>query len=401
MRSRLVLDFFELILLASKNMKRSLFEYILKDIPTKLILLSGPRQTGKTTLSKMLFSNHVYLNYDNDSDRKIIEKELWDRNSDLIILDEIHKKNKWKAWLKGIYDVEGLKPMIIATGSARLDTFRKVGDSLAGRYFSFRLHPFDLKELYQDDKNMDIKKNFLRLLEFGGFPEPFIKDDKNFYRRWKKSHIDIILRQDLISLEKVTNITGIENLIRLLRTRVGSTISYTNLAQDLSVDPKTVKNWLRILESLFVVFKVTPYSKKIRDTLLKAPKYYFFDNGQVEGDQGIKLENLVACALYKELQFLEDCYGEDINLHFIRNKKGQEIDFLPVINGHPVALIEVKWSDDQWAKNFVYFEKNFPNLKKIQLVGELNREKTLDKNSEIRSAAKWLTHLKLMQTDDK
>lgn len=378
-----------------EHMKRTLSSFLLKDLPSKLILLSGPRQSGKTTLSKMLFKSYVYLNYDNDADRTVIEKKMWDRHSDLLILDEIHKKNKWKTWLKGIYDVEGLKPMIIATGSARLDTFRKVGDSLAGRHFSFRLHPLDLKELYSEDKKIDIDDYFQRLLNIGGFPEPLLKGDLGYYRRWKKSHLDIILKQDLITLEKVTNITGIENLIRLLRGRVGSTISYANLAQDLSVDPKTVKNWLEILESLFIIFKITPYSKKIRDSLLKAPKYYFFDNGQVEGDQGVKLENLVACALYKELQFLEDCFGKDVNLHFLRTKKGHEIDFLTVIDSKATALIEVKWADDNWSKNFTYFEKSFPNVRKIQLVGSLHREKTMSKISEIRSAAKWLTQFEL------
>ncbi len=376
-------------------MKRDLATTILKDIHRKIVLIAGPRQCGKTTLSKMLSDDFTYLNYDNDSDRNDIDKKLWDRKKKLLILDEIHKKAKWKTWLKGIYDVEGLKPQIIATGSARMDTFRKVGDSMAGRYFLFNLHPLDLKELSEFEPNFNLENAFQKLMTVGGFPEPYFNGQLGYYKRWKKSHLDIILRQDLISLEKVTNIVGIENLIRLLRTRVGSTISYANLAQDLSVDPKTVKNWISILESLFIIFRITPYSKKIRESLQKAPKIYFYDTGQVDGDEGARLENLVACALHKRLQFLQDAEGEETSLHFLRTKKGQEIDFCVLINKIPKSLIEVKLSDDQWSKTFSLFNKYFPEVKKIQLVGEIKKEKTLDQFSEIRSAAKWLTKINL------
>ncbi len=198
------------------------------------------------------------------------------------------------------------------------------------------------------------------------------------WKRWLGTHLDIILKQDLITLEKVTNITGIENLIKLLRTRIGSNISHNNLANDLGVDPKTIKNWLNILERLYVIFKVTPYSKKIKDSILKAPKYYFYDNGQVEGDSGARLENLVACALLKELHFLHDVHGTDVDLHFLRTKRGEEIDFLVSIDNSPKMMIEVKWADDTFSSKFKFFDKFIPGIKKIQLVGELKKEKTLD-----------------------
>jgi hypothetical protein len=376
-------------------MERYLKARIKKDMDKKIILISGPRQSGKTTLSKMLSASYDYLNYDYDGDRNTMDRKEWDRKKDLIILDELHKKPKWKSWLKGVYDVEGLKPNLVVTGSAKLNTYRKVGDSLAGRYFSFRLHPLDLKEIFQFDKKTNIDKSFKQILQFGGFPEPYFQGSEEFYKRWRKTHVDIILKQDLVTLEKVTNIIGIENLIRLLRHRVGSTISYANLAKDLEVDPKTVKHWLEILENLYVIFKVTPYSKKMRNTILKAPKYYFYDNGQVEGDMGVKLENMVACALYKELHYLEDCYGDDIALHFLRTKRGEEIDFLVVINNKPVRLIEVKWSDHHWSKSFSRFEELFTNVSKIQIVGEIQKEKTFSHLSEVRMAAPWLANLKL------
>ncbi|MBY0386135.1 ATP-binding protein [bacterium] len=376
-------------------MKRALLQLIQKDISKKIILVAGPRQCGKTTLSKMLGTSYDYLNYDNDEDRQTIESKTWDRKKTLLILDELHKMPKWKNWLKGIYDVEGLSPQILVTGSARMDTFKKAGDSLAGRHFSFRLHPFDLKELQQYESSLQIQGAFERLLNIGGFPEPYLTEDPAFYKRWRRTHLDIIIKQDLIVLENTTNITGIENLLRLLRTRVGSTISYTNLARDLAVDPKTIKSWLDILERLYVIFKVTPYSKKIKETLLKAPKYYFYDNGQVEGDEGVKLENLTACALLKEAHYLQDGYGEDIQLHFLRTKKGDEIDFLVTTNQRPTHMIEVKWADDQPSRHFAYFAKFLPEALKIQIVGNLKREKTTDQAVEVRSAAEWLANLDL------
>lgn len=376
-------------------MERYLTKYIKKDLEKKIVLLSGPRQTGKTTLSKMLNSSYEYLNYDHDENRNRIEKKEWDRKKKIIVLDELHKMPKWKSWLKGIYDVDGIPPGLLVTGSAKLDTYRKVGDSLAGRYFSFRLYPLDLKELKANYPKFNLEKSFSLLLEIGGFPEPFFNGTQDNYKRWRRTHLDIIIKQDLVTLEKVTNIIGIENLIRLLRTRVGSTISHNNLANDLGVDPKTVKSWLDILERLYVVFKVTPYSKKIKDSILKAPKYYFYDNGQVEGDDGVKLENLVACSLLKELHFLQDIYGEDVGLHFLRTKRGDEIDFLVVIDNKPKIMIEVKWSDDSLNKNFFHFGKYFPGLDKLQLVGKIIKEKTLDHQTEIRSAAKWLSEINL------
>ena len=95
----------------------------------------------------MLSNNFDYLNFDNPEHRLGLIERSWDRSKDLIIFDELHKLKNWKSWLKGIYDTEGVQPRIIVTGSAKLDTYRKAGDSLAGRFFQFRLHPLDLKEI--------------------------------------------------------------------------------------------------------------------------------------------------------------------------------------------------------------------------------------------------------------
>lgn len=376
-------------------MKRYLYPHIIRDIPEKVILIMGPRQCGKTTLSKQLDTSFDYFNYDAIEDRLRLTEKSWDRTKNLIIFDEIHKMKEWKRWVKGIFDTEGIPPGIVVTGSARMDVHRRVGDSLAGRYFQFRLHPFDLKELVQFGVGEPdaVFENYWRC---SGFPEPFIKGSETFYRRWRKTHLDIILRQDLLDLQSVKAIQSIETLVALLKERIGSSISYANLARDLEVDAKTVKRWLQLLENLYVLFKVTPYSKNIARSLLKEPKYYFYDHTYAE-DEGARLENIVACSLLKELHFLEDVMGYETSLHYLRTKQGNEVDFLVTINNKPHALIEVKTSDAKPAKGFEYFSNFLPDVKKIQLVKSLKHEKTYPNGLEVRGLVQWLSKFKLVE----
>lgn len=374
-------------------MNRSLSPYIAKDLPRKIVLLTGPRQSGKTTLARMLVKDFDYFNYDLAEHRVALIKKNWRRDCALVIFDELHKMKNWKSWLKGFYDTRGPAPPMMVTGSARLDTARKMGDSLAGRFFQYRLHPLDLKEskaLMKPEEALD------RLMRFGGFPEPFLEGDEIFYNRWKKSHHDIILRQDILDLESVRSIAYLETLIELMRSRVGSPVSYNSLAGDLQRDPKTIKRWLELLERMYVIFRATPYHKNIARSLLKEPKYYFYDTGQVYGDAGIKLENVVACALLKELHFLEDTLGCSCVLNYLRDKEGREIDFLIMIDNRPVLMIEVKWAEESLSRNFAVFSKYLPHTPGVQLVGKIEREKSFESGIRILDAARWLTDLILI-----
>ncbi len=376
-------------------MDRYLSKYIQEDLTKKIVLVTGPRQVGKTTLSKMLCKSFDYFNHDHPEDRLALLERSWDRQKSLIIFDELHKLKNWKSWLKGIYDKEGLVPSILVTGSARLDTYKKVGDSLAGRFFQFRLHPLDLKEIRIFLKPDELETELDKLLLLGGFPEPFLHGTQRFYNRWKQSHLHIILKQDLIDIENVQQITLVETLIQLLRRRVGSPISYSSLARDLHCSDKSVKKWLTILENMYVLFKVPPFHKNIARAIQKAPKFYFYDTGQVLGDQGLKLENTVACAIQKELHFLEDCLGESGKLHYVKNKDGKEIDFCIAKDNSPTLLLEVKWNESSLSPNFEIFKKFFPGVKMVQISKKLNREKTFPNGTEIRLASRWLTELNL------
>lgn len=375
-------------------MKRALENYIIKDLPSKIVLLMGPRQAGKTTLAKQLYPNYQYINFDSAEDRLLLSEKSWDRKSQLVIFDELHKMKEWKRWMKGVYDTEGIPPEYLVTGSARMDIHRKVGDSLAGRYFQYRLHPLDLKEArhHLDEKPDDL---FQRLWTCSGFPEPFLKGSEQYYKRWRRSHLDIILRQDLIDLYNVRDIQSIETLVELLKQRIGSTVSYANLARDLDRDPTTIKRWLSLLENLYIIYRVTPFANKIARSLQKEPKFYFYDHTYADNNHGGRLENIVANALLKELHFIEDTTGSKTQLHFLRTKDHTEIDFLVMIDNKPCHLIEVKTKDNDPSPAFKHFAPHFPEANLLQVVLKIEREKTFHHGLEIRSLIPWLASLNL------
>ena len=369
-------------------MERYLTPALSEELGRKILLLTGPRQCGKTTLSRMLHPDYQYINYDLAEHRLLLREKSWDRRKALVIFDELHKMDQWKAWLKGIYDVEGMPPALLVTGSARLDAFRKTGDSLAGRHFQFRLHPLDLKEALAFS-GLSSDEIFTRLMTVGGFPEPFLKGTRAYYNRWKRSHVDLILKEELLTLTAVRDIQSIETLIELLRAGVGSPVSANSLARDLQKSPNTIRHWLKLLEDLYVIFKLVPYHKNIARALLKEPKYYFYDNGMVQGDEGARLENLVACALLKEVHRAQDVDGADLDLQYLRTKDGHEIDFLVTREKQPHQLIEVKWKDASLSRNFKKFLPGEP-LSRIQVVGELAQGKSYPDGERIEPAKEFL-----------
>lgn len=372
-------------------MRRTLEQLIAHDLDQKIVLLSGPRQVGKTTLSRALYpSSMEYFNLDHEHDRLIVRNQAWSRDSDLVIFDELHKLRTWKRWLKGIYDTEGVRPRLLATGSARLDLYRKGGDSLAGRFFSYRLHPFSVAEVKQELPHQEALERILRV---GGFPEPFLKGTTTFAKRWQRSVTDRILHEDIFDIASVHRVRELETLLEILRHSVGSPISYDSIARDLQVSPKTVKQWLTILESLFVIFRVTPYSRKIRRSLLKQPKIYLYDTGLVVGDDGARFENAVAGSLLKRLHYIEDTQGEKCQLWYLRDKEKREVDFLITRDHKPELLLEAKLKDPD-PSQLKHFRQYFPQpLPSILLVYELRKEMDLDGFIKVRKASKWLSQL--------
>lgn len=372
-------------------MERSLSQNIKKDLHKKIVLITGPRQVGKTTLSKTLLKDFLYLNYDNVFDRKQIHKSDIPFDKANVILDELHKMKGWKKWLKGHYDVRTDKKALIVTGSARLDTYKKVGDSLAGRYFQFSLFPLDVKELVEQ-KITDSQTALDNLFKLSGFPEPYLSGSEREYKRWRQSHLQIILKQDLVETETISNIKSIELLTELMTERVGSTLSYNSLREDLNTDDKTVKRWCLQLINMYVFFQVTPYSKKIKSSISKAPKYYFFDYPRVDNN-GDRFENLVALSIYKEITYRNEVLGEQYSLHYLRIKTKAEVDFLICKDGKPIIMIECKYSDANLNHHFTTFEKSLGEIPKVLLVYHLKRETILKDGTQVVAAHKWLSKM--------
>lgn len=371
------------------RLKRYNHDKIQQDLAKKMVFLAGPRQVGKTTLARSIEpEQHQYFNYDFVHDRKAIHRMQWDRATRLIVLDEVHKMKGWKRWIKGVWDTNEARHAFLVTGSAKLDYVRRSGESLAGRYYLHRLHPLTIAEL---KSTIDADQAFSQLMRLGGFPEPFFSNDEIEAARWRSGHVDRILREDLIDLERVSQIKSLELLIELLAERVGATISYSSLAEDLSVAPKTVKHWIEILERLYVVFLVRPYAKKLARAIRKEPKVYFYDTGRVS-HQGARLENLVACHLLKRNHFLEDHLGKKTSLHFLRDKEKREVDFLNVVDGTIEFLVEVKSSQDELAPALRYYNSRLAPLRSIQLVADLTRSKSVHGCDVIKTSA-WLSQL--------
>ncbi|MCP4600006.1 MAG: ATP-binding protein [Proteobacteria bacterium] len=371
-------------------MKRVQQELIERDLIKKLVFIVGPRQVGKTWLAKEIGKPHknaVYLNYDRFEDRRIIEQESWLDSTELLILDELHKMPGWKNRLKGIYDTKQPGMRILVTGSARLDAFRKTGDSMAGRFFAHQLLPFSLAEL----RGTELEERLDLLLERGGFPEPLLAQDPVDADRWRTQYADGLVRTDILDFERIHDLRAIETVFALLRRSVGSPISYASLARDAAISPTTAKKYVEIFEALYITFRVTPFSRNIGRSLLKAHKVYFFDTGLVIGDAGHRFENLMAMSLLKDVTGRTDSTGQRFELHYLRTKDGREVDFAITREQHLQKLIEVKLSDDKVSRSLIAFGEKY-GAEQTQVVRHLKREKVVN-SVTVRHGPRFLAEL--------
>ncbi len=375
-------------------MERYLSATIRRDLATKTVLLTGPRQVGKTTLAKALQADYQrpqYLNWDVANDRRILTRQSWSPRADLLILDEIHKMRNWKPYLKGVIDGATEGQHILVTGSARMETFRQSGESLAGRYFRLRLHPFSVKE-WVARTGASPESALDRLMERGGMPEPFLADDAVHAARWRQLYFTDLVREDVLEFSRITEIRAMRLLVELLRDRVGSPLSIASLARDIQVAPGTVAKYIEILESLYIIFVVRPFHRNIARAILKAPKVYFFDTAFVRGDVGAQWENACATMLLKHAHFAQDVYGKATTLHYLRTKEGAEVDFLLCDNGEVTHLIECKHADNRPPRALIHFAKALPNAEAILLLRELRQEE-YRRPVLIAKGADWLATL--------
>ncbi|MCB1119038.1 MAG: ATP-binding protein [Chlamydiia bacterium] len=364
--------------------KRYLTEAVLEDLEHKMVFLSGPRQVGKTTLSRELIGEHyphaAYCNWDFKDDRKKILSGSWDASANLVIFDEIHKYRRWKNLIKGYYDKWKERFKFLVTGSARLNVFRRGGDSLQGRYHSFRLHPFSLTECFglriEQKPFHDLlfseippsHEDLNLLVHYGGFPEPLIRQNERHLRRWHKEKIERLFQEDVRDLETIRDLSLMEVLSDLLPNRVGSLLSLNSLREDLEISHRSITHWMNVLEKLYYHYRIYPYvSQKIR-SLKKEPKLFLWDWSEVI-DEGARWENCIGSHLRKFVHYLQDYQGYQAELYFLRDRDKREIDFLVTINQKPWFACEVKLTNHNLSTHLNYFAEriNIPFTYQVTL----------------------------------
>jgi predicted AAA+ superfamily ATPase len=342
----------------------------------KMAFLSGPRQCGKTTLAEhMLTVEECDKNYFNWDDVEF--RRLWLKSPEsvlpllhlnpgqipLLVLDEIHKHKKWKTLLKGFYDLNRKRVRILVTGSARLNVYRKSGDSLAGRYIPYRLHPFTLGEVNtlktppEEDwlERPGVSRfDWKDIFALGGFPEPLLSGKEAQTQRWWRLYREQLIREDLRDFKAIREVQQVDTLTTLLLDKVGGGFSFQSIQEDLSVSFATVRDWVDALESIYLCFLIRPFSKRIQGSLKKEPKIYFFHWPAVK-NLGARLENLVACHLLKSVQAWTDSAVGEFGLHYIRDKSKREVDFCVVRDGKPWLLLEVKNSSRAITPALAYY----------------------------------------------
>lgn len=386
---------------------RYLSPYIAKDLTKKMVFVGGPRQVGKTTMAKLIgqdeYKKPLYLNWDNRGDRKKIIAGQLEAEADLLIFDEIHKYRQWKNYLKGEFDKNKDKYDYLITGSARLDLYRRGGDSLLGRYHYYRLHPFSLREALAIKPDLEIGQTlkfinnhkindiFRDLMTYGGFPEPFLEKNQATSRRFNNERLDRLIKEDIRDLEAIRDISALQILAEILPAKVGSLFSLNALREDLEVAHKTIALWVEILERFYYHFRIYPFTSSVFKSLRKEPKIYLWDWSQIE-EPATKLENLVASHLLKAVHFLQDVYGYKTELFFLRDRDGKEVDFLVTVKRRPWLAVEVKAKDKTISKNLLYFTAKLRIPYSYQIVEEAGVD-FIKNDIRIISASKFLSGL--------
>lgn len=336
-------------------MKRYLEKYIKLDLEKKMVILGGPRQVGKTTLSLSLLGEALedhpaYLNWDYIEDRKELSEGRIPGGESLVILDEIHKFLEWRNLVKGLYDKNKSKVKFLITGSARLDFYRRGGDSLMGRYHFYRLHPLSLYEISKMPSSVDME----RLLNFGGFPEMYLEQDERSWKKWQRVRVSRVIKDDLLSLEQVKEVSQIELLASMLIGRVASLLSLNSLREDLKCSHEAVSRWISILENVYYCYRISPYGASKIKALKKEQKLFLWDWSVVSND-GAKFENLIASNLLKYCHYHEDVNGENMELRYLRDREKREVDFVVLKNNKPVFAVECKTGEKGLSKHIPYF----------------------------------------------
>jgi predicted AAA+ superfamily ATPase len=373
-----------------RSARTRLYDRVLQDHFARhrqMALVSGPRQVGKTTTCRMEGTD--YLNWDNGDDRRVIllgpaavadriHLERLQTPSPIVVFDELHKDKKWKGFLKGFFDVYGERTRIMVTGSSRLDVFRRGGDSLMGRYFLYRMHPFTVGEVISIDLPTAVirpprppdQHEWAALWEHGGFPEPFLRRDVRFTRRWRSLRHDQLTREDIRQVAQIETLGLLETMTQILAERSGHQLIYSHLANEVGIALDTVRRWIDVLERMHFGFVVRPWFTNVAKALRKEPKWFLRDWSGID-DAGQRAETFVACHLLKAVEGWTDLGLGSFELRYLRDKVKREVDFLVVRDRKPWFLVEVKTGDTRLSDSLAYFKQETKAKHAFQAVLEL------------------------------
>jgi predicted AAA+ superfamily ATPase len=333
-----------------------------------VVSITGPRQSGKTTLAKMCFPHYSYVSLENPEtfeEAQTDPKLFLTRFKSGLIIDEIQLQPQLFSYIQTISDERNRTGEYILTGSQNFLLSAKISQSLAGRVFITHLLPFSISEL----KHTDYEQNNYEQYIFKGFyPRLYDKniEPKFFY----PSYIQTYIERDVRQIVNVSNLFLFQKFMRLAAGRIGQILNYSNIANELGVDLKTIKSWFSILETSFIVFFMQPHFQNFSKRLIKTPKLYFYDTGLACNLLGIKnldeIETHWARGALFENMMIADLMKNYFNrsetppLYYWRDNTGNEIDCL-IDSGSLIKSVEIK-SSTTISSNFFKGLNFYKNL---------------------------------------
>ena len=345
-----------------------------------IVSITGPRQSGKTTLVKELFTELDYVNLELPENREFAlndPKGFLLQYKSGVIIDEVQNVPDLFSYIQVMTDEKTLKKVIL-TGSQNFLLMEKISQSLAGRVAIFHLLPFSMGELSATKYKSGKFEDYV----FKGF-YPGIYDRQLSPSDFYPSYIQTYIERDVRQLAKLKDLRQFQSFIKVCAGHVGQLVNYTTIGNNLGISDKTIKEWLSILETSFIVFHLPPFYKNFNKRIIKSPKLYFHDTGLACSLLGIKntdelsthyakgalFENLIISELMKS-QYNR---GQSPSLYFWRSKSGQEIDLVIPLNQHE-AIVEIKSGKTihtDFFKNLNYYDKlaGNPDTKKFLIYG--------------------------------
>ena len=342
-----------------------------------VVTITGPRQSGKTTLCRQAFPRKVYVNLENPDTRRLATEDprgFLAGLPDGAILDEIQRVPQLASYLQEVVDSEQRKGLFILTGSQQFEVMTRISQSLAGRTALLKLLPLSLDEMPHERQSISVN----RLMLAGGYPRLHKEDLEP--ARFYGDYMETCIERDLRQLVSVKDLSVFERFVRLCAGRVGQLLNLHSLGNDAGVSHTTARAWITLLQAGYILFLIEPYHANIRKRLVKTPKLYFYDTGLACSLLGLENEKQLARdplrgSLFENLVVTEALKhrlhrGQRAQLAFYRDNVGNEVDLL-YGHGTDALPIEVKAGAtvaSDYFKGLFHYAKVFPKSHGAALV---------------------------------